>query len=131
MNMRCSWGGYNRKERYSERGIAVCRRWRTSFENFYADMGPRPSPGHSLDRIDNDGPYSPENCRWATDDQQARNRSITRWIEFEGRVMCLKDWAAEKGVNYTTVAARLKNGDSIKRALRPAGPQGRRKKGES
>lgn len=92
---------------YGGRGIKVCERW-MDFGNFYADMGPRPSPRHSLDRFpDQNGDYEPGNCRWATSTEQARNTRSNRMIEFRGESRCLAEWSEILNVPYHTLKARL------------------------
>lgn len=102
---------------YGGRGITVSPEWRSCFEQFYADMGDRPSPEHEIDRIDNDGPYSKQNCRWATLSEQARNRRTNRWITYNGETLCLADWAKRLGTGITTIQRRFDRGWSIERAL--------------
>jgi hypothetical protein len=100
--------------RYGARGVRVCERW-SVFENFLADMGPRPE-GTSLDRIDVDGDYEPSNCRWATDFQQQRNRSNNRRIVVGAISHCLSEWAEITGIPSATIARRLDRGWSPERA---------------
>ena len=76
MIVRCSYSGTNGYHNYGGRGIKVCDRWLHSYENFLADMGRKPSPKHSIDRIDVDGNYEPSNCRWSTGSEQCKNKRI-------------------------------------------------------
>lgn len=116
MKTRCLNPEHDQYSDYGGRGITVCERWKNSFELFYADMGDPPL-GKSLDRYpDNDAGYSPENCRWATVQQQARNRRSTRMIEFEGEPKCLSQWASELGLSKPALAWRIKQW-GVRRAL--------------
>jgi hypothetical protein len=93
--------------RYGGRGIRVCAEWLTSFDAFYRDMGPAPSPGHSVDRIDNDGNYEPRNCRWATSAEQARNKSTNRLLTLNGETLTASDWSRRTGISIGAISYRL------------------------
>lgn len=97
--------------------MTVCEDWLSSFEAFYADMGKRPNDEMSLDRIENSGGYSKENCRWATRRQQRLNRNDVNWITFDGKTMSLKDWATHLGVSYQALTVRFRNKWSIEKML--------------
>lgn len=101
---------------YGGRGITVCDRW-SDFEAFYADMGPRPSLRHSIDRIDVNGNYEPENCRWATATEQSRNCRDTIYVEDGGKRVPLADVAEQNGINLSVLYGRLKMGWSLEKAL--------------
>lgn len=104
MLRRCYDTSYKDYHRYGGRGTTVCDRWRNSVSDFVVDMGPRPGPGFSLDRENNDGNYEPGNCRWATVDQQVNNRSCTKWITARGKRMTEAQWSRELGVrNYAVM----------------------------
>jgi hypothetical protein len=98
-------------ESYGGRGIRVCDSWRCLFAAFFQDMGPRPGPGYSIERIDNDGDYCRENCVWVTAKDQARNRRSTRWVSFEGSVMSLAEAAEKSGVAYAVAYAMMQRGE--------------------
>lgn len=105
---------------YGGRGIAYDPRWE-SFDAFLDDMG-APPQGASLDRINNDGPYSVINCRWATRREQNANRRNTLIIEHAGRRQTLGDWSRETGVRYMTLLSRLNRGWPVERVLQEATP---------
>lgn len=117
MRGRCSNPGNNRYATYGARGISVCERWDRDFLNFLEDMGRRPSPKHSLERIDNDQGYFPENCRWATRKEQARNRRSSRFLDFNGQTRTSAEWSELTGISQGTLHARLKSGWPVERAL--------------
>lgn len=94
---------------YGGRGVKVCDRWHR-FENFYADMGDRPSDNHSIERRDNDGDYSPENCYWADKATQSSNKRNTRLITANGETLHLAEWARRLGCNPAAILARLATG---------------------
>jgi hypothetical protein len=103
---------------YGGRGITICDRWRASFEDFLADMGERPGPGYSVEREDNDGPYSPDNCRWATAKEQVRNRRNTHFLTLNGVTKSLQEWAEELGISARTLYTRIfAYGWPVERAL--------------
>jgi hypothetical protein len=116
MRDRCRNPKHRAYKNYGGRGITVCERW-NSFENFYADVGDRPSPKHSIDRIDNDLGYEPGNVRWADQKTQSRNSRRNRLVAINGETLCLQDWAERMGLGRCTIYDRLRRGWSIERAL--------------
>lgn len=109
MRRRCHDPGNPRFGDYGGRGIVVCERWREDLNAFIADMGRRPTPDHQLDRIDNDGPYSPENCRWATRTEQGLNKRNNLLLTLDQRTQPLSAWARELSLPYSTLLRRLRN----------------------
>lgn len=105
--------------RYGGRGIAMYDEWKESFEAFYRDMGPRPSTDHSIDRKDNDKGYSKDNCRWATSEEQMRNRSNNVYYEKDGEKKLLRQWCDELGLNTSTVYDRIRRGWTFEEAIVP------------
>jgi hypothetical protein len=109
MKNRCSNPNVAGYEYYGGRGISVCERWLNSFPNFIADMGPRPSPEHSIDRINNNGNYEPANCRWATAEEQVLNRRNNNLIEHNGITKPVTAWSKQLGIHVSTLRYRLFN----------------------
>jgi hypothetical protein len=129
MLSRCGNPNVPHYERYGGRGIKVCERWLT-FVNFLADMGERPSPEHSLDRINNDGNYEPGNVRWATIGQQAinrRKRSVHKHgkpllqITIGEETLSVADWSHKTGIDKGTLLSRIRRGWSPERAITHVG----------
>jgi hypothetical protein len=101
---------------YGGRGIKVCDRWHV-INNFYQDMGDPPSKQHTVGRIDNDGDYTPSNCRWETIEQQANNKRTNRFITFRGETKTVSQWAVTYGISHSTLKGRLDRGWDTEKAL--------------
>jgi len=117
MKSRCTNPKSTGYQNYGGRGIKVCDRWSISFENFLEDMGLMPGPAFTLDRIDVNDDYKPENCRWLSKKDQSRNTRRTLFIEHEGERMSAVEWSERLGINYYTIKARIRYGWSIERVL--------------
>jgi hypothetical protein len=103
---------------YGAKGVNVCQRWLDSFEVFYEDLGPKPSNKHSIDRYpDKNGPYSPDNCRWATIKEQARNKNSNKILVLNGKSRCIAEWSEITGIRREIIESRSRRGWSDKRTL--------------
>lgn len=98
--------------RYGGRGITICSEWRQDPGRFLSDMGPKPSPSHSIDRIDNSRGYEPGNCRWATKVEQATNRRDNVFVTYQGERVCVSELADRLGIKRNTIYMRLARGMS-------------------
>ena len=116
MRQRCYDTNAKAYKRYGARGIRVCDSWMQAFENFYADMGDCPE-GMSLDRIDNNGNYCPDNCHWATASQQSDNRRTSRWIPAFGMTHTIQGWSKLSGIPHATLTTVLNRGDDLESYL--------------
>ncbi len=116
MRWRCTNPNCDSYPHYGGRGIRICERW-SVFENFLADVGNAPSKTHSIDRIDVNGNYCPENCRWATPMEQCNNRRSSRFLTHDGQTKTVTEWARYLGVDKGTIFARLRLGWSVDKAL--------------
>jgi hypothetical protein len=115
---RCENPNHPAYPNYGARGVSVCQEWKESFQSFIQDMGPRPSPEHSVDRFpDNSGNYEPSNCRWATWVEQNNNKSNNHLVEFNGETKTIAQWAQEFGMSHGTLSQRLMRGWDVVDAL--------------
>lgn len=117
MVQRCTYEGHQYYPLYGGSGVKVCARWLHSFENFLEDMGSKPSPRHSVDRIDVAGNYTPENCRWATPKEQQNNKTNNVRLSYEDHNLTVAEWASKLNVSPQTIYCRVKKGWDVKEVL--------------
>ena len=109
MRQRCQNPKNPSFKNYGGRGITICDAW-SDFDTFLSDMGEPPTKDHTVDRIDNDGPYSPQNCRWALPSEQLRNQRRSIHITCHGKTLHAKDWAARLGISYQSITKAYRQG---------------------
>lgn len=119
MKQRCLNINNKRYKDYGGRGIKVCDEWLNSFDNFYRDIGPRPSEDYSIERKENDGDYTPENCCWATRQEQNRNRRTNKKLEVNNENLTITEWAKRLGVHPSSIIGRMEKTTNIDIILRP------------
>jgi len=115
LNRRCFDTKHHKYKKYGKRGIQVCERWK-NFENFFADMGNRPE-GKTIDRINNDGNYEPNNCKWSTRKEQQNNKSNNVFLTYKGETKTIAQWGNKLNINYDTLYQRIRNKWDTKKAL--------------
>lgn len=103
--------------RYGAVGITVCDKWLHSYETFLSDMGRKPTPQHTIDRVDGSKGYSPENCKWSTKREQAQNRSSTINLTFGDVTLPVVEWARKLGLHKSTILVRIQNGWTLEDTL--------------
>src|SRR6266571_1121584 len=106
MRQRCLDPNSQNYQYYGGRGITICKQW-DSFEQFRRDVGEPPDPSYKLERRDTNGPYSPQNCYWATHTQQTRNQRSNVVLTYNGKSQCMSAWAEELGMPYDTLRHRI------------------------
>ncbi len=116
LRQRCNNPNHSRYADYGGRGITVTARW-SRFKNFLADMGERPGPEYSIERLDNNKGYYKENCAWVTLDRQANNRRSSHTVSLHGRNQTLVQWCRELELDYSNVRMRLLRGYSVEKAF--------------
>ncbi len=126
MRDRCNNPNNRAFKNYGARGIKVCPRW-NDYRNFIRDMGPKPSPKHTIERKDVNGDYTPENCVWATHAEQNRNRRSTKFLTYKGETLTHTEWSKRVGLSKNTIGRRRAAGWSVDDILSlPPNPQNRR-----
>jgi hypothetical protein len=114
MHARCYTKSHTSFKEYGGRGILICERWKNNFENFYLDMGDRPTSDHSIDRIDVNKGYSPDNCKWSTRKEQQNNKRNNSFVSFVGKTLTKTEWG---DLLTPLVKSRLENGWDIRKAI--------------